>query len=140
MDTETHLPARHATIATATSRTLLGCLAAVAAIVVPGDAPTARLAVGSSPTPAAAADVVADEAGGTAARLHDADGAPIDMAALLDEIPRLYRARAFADSSAGPSAQAVTRMRSTSSGQNARIVIDEPSLITRLGKTSMGCS
>jgi hypothetical protein len=110
MDTNTHPPARHATDGAAPARAfshaLLGCLVALAATGLPGEAPSipdpTRPAVCCRADALAAAyhsdrtppvvvtspdgdrasrksepDLVADHVGGTAARLHTADGTPI---------------------------------------------------------------
>jgi hypothetical protein len=84
MDIDTHLPARHTTIRTARRRPVAHALLAflvatgavgfgppVAANSPEGDRETSESTSESEP------DIVADHAGGIAARLYDADGTPI---------------------------------------------------------------
>lgn len=93
MDTETQLSSRHTTsganIVPSASRALFGCLFAISAVGFPIGSTTSRPLDPSHDTKSVVAaphesgvregepDLVADHAGGTAARLHDADGAPI---------------------------------------------------------------
>lgn len=72
MHTETDTAFDHTT-RTAVPRFLLGCLAAVAAVGLPGVATTAPVDDRTPATPA----VIADHPGGIAARLHAADGTPL---------------------------------------------------------------
>jgi hypothetical protein len=80
MDTKTHLPTRHITDGAAPARAfshaLLGCLVAIVATGFSGDAPSTS-PDGDEGSHVSEPDVVADYVGGTAARLHTADGTPV---------------------------------------------------------------
>lgn len=98
MDTDTHRPTTRTSIRTAIdssirtspgrvlSRTVLACLVAIAATGIPGE-----------PRSASGPDHIADEAGGIAARLHDADGTPIagDVFLLIGSADAMANARVY---------------------------------------------